>query len=77
MCGLLGRALLQHFGLTLDDPETWVYLVEGHAFTSLDAMIRAGRRVGGLRPILQPLRLFPRPVQDWLYRWLAQTRYQD
>lgn len=71
----LGRALLLHFGLDPDDPESWLYLEGGRAFTSLDAMIRAGRRVGGVGWLLQPLRLIPRPAQDWLYRRLARNRY--
>ena len=35
----LGRALLQHYGLSADDPESWLYIVDGRAYTSLDAMI--------------------------------------
>ena len=61
----LGQALFSHYGLSFDDPESWLYIVDGHAYTSLDAMIRAGRRVGGWGLLLQPLRLIPRPVQDW------------
>ncbi|MCY0152146.1 saccharopine dehydrogenase NADP-binding domain-containing protein [Hoeflea alexandrii] len=37
----LGRALLHHYGLSADDPESWLYIADGQAFTSLDAMIRA------------------------------------
>ncbi|MDJ0700053.1 MAG: DCC1-like thiol-disulfide oxidoreductase family protein [Woeseiaceae bacterium] len=72
----LGQALLQHFDLSIDDPETWVYIVDGRAYTSFDAMIRAGRRVGGVGLLLQPLRLLPRAIQDWLYRALARNRYR-
>lgn len=39
-------------------------------------MIRAGARVGGAGWLLQPLRLLPRPVQDWLYRLIARHRYR-
>lgn len=72
----LGRALLTHYGLAHDDPESWLYLVDGRAYTSLDAMIRAGRRVGGVGWLLQPLRLLPRRAQDVLYRVLARNRYR-
>ncbi|GAB5462938.1 MAG: thiol-disulfide oxidoreductase DCC family protein [Hoeflea alexandrii] len=71
-----GRALLNHYGLSADDPESWLYIADGQAFTSLDAMIRAGRRVGGVGLLLQPLRLMPRSLQDWLYRRLARNRYR-
>ncbi|HEV7368625.1 DUF393 domain-containing protein [Arenibaculum sp.] len=72
----LGAALLRHYGLDSDDPESWLYIVDGRAFTALDGMIRAGARVGGAGWLLQPLRLLPRPVQDWLYRRLARNRYR-
>jgi predicted DCC family thiol-disulfide oxidoreductase YuxK len=72
----LGTALLRHYGLDPDDPESWLYIVDGRAFTSLDGMIRAGGRLGGAGWVLQPLRLLPRPAQDWLYRRLARNRYR-
>jgi predicted DCC family thiol-disulfide oxidoreductase YuxK len=71
-----GRAVLQHFGVDPDDPESWLYLVDGRAYTSLDAMIRAGVRVGGLGWLLQVFRILPRGMQDWLYRRLALNRYR-
>ena len=73
---LLGHALFRHYGLSPGDPESWLYIVDGQAFTSLDAMIRAGRRMGGPGWLLQPLRLMPRAIQDWLYRKLARHRYR-
>lgn len=71
----LGQSLLLHYGLSPHDPESWLYLVDGRAYTSLDGMIRAGNRVGGAGRLLQPLRLLPRALQDWLYRRLARNRY--
>ncbi|MEO0361239.1 MAG: DUF393 domain-containing protein [Pseudomonadota bacterium] len=70
-----GRAVMRHYGLDPDDPDTWLYLEDGVARTSLDAMIRAGRRVGGIGWLLQPLRLLPRAAQDWLYLRIARNRY--
>jgi len=72
----LGAALLRHYGLDADNPESWLYIVDGRAYTSLDGMIRAGSRLGGAGWVLQPLRLLPRPVQNWLYRRLARNRYR-
>jgi predicted DCC family thiol-disulfide oxidoreductase YuxK len=72
----LGQALLGHYGLSLRDPESWLYIVNGQAFTSLDAMIRVGRRMGGLGWLLQALRLIPSSMQDYLYRKLARNRYR-
>lgn len=39
-------------------------------------MTRTGRRIGGVGLLLQPLRLLPRTLQDWLYRRLARNRYR-
>ncbi len=71
----LGRSVLAHYGLSIGDPESWLLLINGKAYTSLDAMIRAGRLVGGIGWLLQPLRLLPRSVQDWLYARIARNRY--
>lgn len=69
-----GSAVLTHYGLDPESPESWLYLVDGKAYESLDAMVRAGARLGGVGWLLQPLRLLPRPVQDWLYRRVALNR---
>lgn len=72
----LGQTLLGHYGLSPHDPESWLYIVDGQAFTSLDAMIRVGRRMGGPGWLLQALRLIPSSLQDILYRKLARSRYR-
>ena len=72
----LGTALFRHYGLNSDDPASWLYIVDGQAFTGMDAMIRAGRRVGGVGWLLQPLRLLPLGLQNWLYHLLARNRYR-
>ena len=75
----LGQARLRHYGLSPADPQSWLYMVEGRAYVSLDAMIRAGRRMGGpglLLQLLQLLRLLPRALQDGLYGKLARNRYR-
>ncbi len=72
----LGSSIVEHYGLILDDPESWLYIVNGEAFTSMDAIIRAGARIGGFGRLLLLLRLLPRSVQDWLYRQIARNRYR-
>lgn len=71
----LGRAVLQHYGLDPDDPDTWLFVMDGVAYASLEAMIRVGSVTGGHGRLLQVLRVLPRPLQDWLYRRLARNRY--
>lgn len=53
----LGRSVLTHYGLNPDDPESWLYLEHGHPRFSLDAIIRVGRRLGGVGHLLSILSL--------------------
>ena len=71
----LGSAILAHYGLDPADPDTWLYLVDGRAYSSMDAIIRVGWRVGGIGRAAVVLRVLPRFVQDWLYRRVARNRY--
>jgi predicted DCC family thiol-disulfide oxidoreductase YuxK len=72
----LGQAVLRHYGHDPDDPDSWLYLADGYAYTSMDAIIRAGKRLGRWARIVGVLQLLPRPVQDWLYRRIARNRYR-
>jgi len=72
----LGHAVLTHFGLDPRDPDTWLYVIDGRAYSSLDAMVRVGWRVGGLGRAMIVFRLVPRFLQDWMYRRLARNRYR-
>jgi predicted DCC family thiol-disulfide oxidoreductase YuxK len=71
----LGQAMLAHYGLDAGDPESWLYLADGRAYVSMDAIARAGARLGGWAKLLRVLTLPPRPIQDWLYRRMARNRY--
>jgi len=71
----LGQAVLAHYDLDPDDPDTWLLLQDGVAYSSLDAIIRVGAFAGGLGHLLKILRILPRGVQGWLYRRVARNRY--
>lgn len=72
----LGGALMRHYGLDPDDPASWLYLEDGQAYSSLDAFIRAGQRLGGWSRALVILRIIPKPLQDISYRFVARNRYR-
>jgi predicted DCC family thiol-disulfide oxidoreductase YuxK len=71
----LGRAILQHYGLDPGNPESWLYLAGGKAYASLEAVIEAGTRMGGMAQLVRVLLILPRPVRDWVYCRIARNRY--
>ncbi len=72
----LGRALMIHYGMDPDDPTSWLYLEDGTPYTSLYALTRVARRLGGIWHVLRVLNTVPRAVQDPLYRAVARNRYR-
>ena len=72
----LGKALMHHYAMDPADPTSWLYLVDGHAYASLDALMRVGRRLGGVWTLLVVLRVIPRGLRDTLYRGVARNRYR-
>ncbi len=71
-----GEALMRHYGLDPNDPLSWLLIEEGRAYTSLDAVIRTGRLLGGKWHALSVMRVMPRRFQDWLYGIVARNRYK-
>ena len=72
----LGQAVLVHYRLDPSDPDSWLYLADGQAHTSIDAMIKVGRRLGGVGHVMRVLSVFPRALQDWIYLRIARNRYR-
>lgn len=72
----VGGALMMHYGLDPSDPTSWLIVENGRAFTSLDALVRVGHRLGGVWKGLSLLRILPKPLQDILYRCVARNRYK-
>lgn len=74
--GETGTALMQANGLDALDPDSWLFIEEdGTAWRDLDALIRLGRRTGGVGWLLTWLRIFPAPARNWLYARVARNRY--
>jgi predicted DCC family thiol-disulfide oxidoreductase YuxK len=71
-----GEALVRHFGLEPDDPETWLYLEDGKAFSGMEAIIRIGGRLGGIGRLAGVMRVLPGPMREWVYRRIARNRYR-
>jgi len=73
---VLGRALLGHYGLSVDSPETWLLLERGRVLGGFEAMIRVGERSGGWGRGLSVLRIVPRALRYRMYGWIARNRYR-
>ncbi|NSX55516.1 thiol-disulfide oxidoreductase DCC family protein [Parasulfitobacter algicola] len=71
----LGQAVLTHYNIKQDDPETWLVLDQGQTYQGIEAMIHVGRRSGGWGRVLIALEILPRAVRGWLYRRIARNRY--
>lgn len=73
---VLGSALMRHYGMDPDDPLSWLYLDQGRATGSLDAVIAVGQRLGGVWHVLRLLRVIPGRLRDRAYRAVARNRYR-
>ena len=72
----LGAAMLRHAGLDPTDPASWLFLDGGRVFTSLQAVVRVGQRLGGVSRCLSILGLLPNGVGNRLYAFVARNRYR-
>lgn len=72
----LGAALLRRHGLAPEDPASWLFIDDGVAHVDFEAVLHAGNRFGGVARLVNVLRIFPKPLRDWLYRRLARNRYR-
>lgn len=71
-----GAALLRHYGLQPDRPESWLFIDKGIAHQDFDAVIYAGRLFGGWGRLCRVFSIIPKPARDWLYFVLARNRYR-
>ena len=76
MQSVTGTAFAGHYGLDLDDLETWLLLQDGQAWSGMEAIIRIGEALGGPARMASVMRIFPRPLREWLYRRIARNRYR-
>jgi predicted DCC family thiol-disulfide oxidoreductase YuxK len=71
-----GVQLLESYGLPTDEMDTFVYIRNEHAYTHSSGAIRLLTDLGGGWRISGLLYLFPRPLRDAVYRWVANNRHQ-
>lgn len=71
-----GTALVRHYGLDPEDPETWLFIEDGQAWSGMEAIIRIGERLGGAGRLASLMRVLPRAMREWIYRAIARNRYR-
>ena len=74
--GETGAALMVAHGLDPLDPDSWLFIEEDGTVTrDLEALIRLGRRTGGIGWLLVWLKVFPKSARNWMYARVARNRY--
>ena len=71
-----GARLMREHGIDPDDADTFVVLADGRAYIKSDAAFRLLRHLRSRWKVLHALRIFPRPLRDWVYDVVARNRYQ-
>lgn len=59
-----------------DQLESVVLLKKGRIYTQSDAALEIARGLGGAWSLFYGFKLVPRPIRDWVYRWVARNRYR-
>lgn len=71
----LGHAVLRHYAIDPIDPESWLYLEQGRAYSGFDAMIRIALYTNRARNLALAVARLPPGWRAWLYRRIARNRY--
>jgi len=71
----VGRELYQTFEIP-EDLKSMVYMREGECFFYSDAVLELCRDLGGVARLLWIMKAFPKTLRDYVYRFIANHRYQ-
>ncbi len=63
-------------GLDPSNPVSWLVIDAAGAHDGLDALMVAGKHMGGIWRGLAVLRMLPKRLRDALYRLVARNRYR-
>jgi len=69
-----GQRLQQKHHISLEE-DSIVLFENGQYYTHSTAIFKIVRRLNGLYPILYVLIIIPKPIRDYLYRFIARNRY--
>jgi len=71
-----GARMMREFGLSPEDAETFVLVVEGQAYVRSEAAIRVARHLKYPWRLLAVIRVLPPSLRNWGYDRVARNRYR-
>ncbi|MVO98032.1 DUF393 domain-containing protein [Paenibacillus sp. N10] len=71
-----GQELLARFGLSQNDLDTFVMVMDGSFYIKSDAALRVFKELGGMWPLLYGGIIFPLFLRDKVYDVIAKGRYR-
>ncbi len=72
----VGQTLLDYFSLPTTDFDTFVLIELGSVYTKSSAALRVVRKMNWPWKLFTISMLFPRPLRDVVYSFIARRRYQ-
>jgi predicted DCC family thiol-disulfide oxidoreductase YuxK len=71
-----GQAMLSHFNMPTQEINTVVLLYQGQIYTHADVALQIARLLGGWYHLFLVFSIFPRPLRNVVYNWIARNRYR-
>ena len=71
-----GQQLLEEHGVSINQVDTFLLILDGGALVRSDAAIAIAAELRRPWAMLRVLRHVPRPVRDWVYSFVARNRYR-
>lgn len=71
-----GQEILQYLGIRKTTDSIVLYRPGFAYYTESDAVLNISKQLGGIYPLLQIGRIFPKKLRDVMYRSFAKNRYK-
>ena len=71
-----GQEILQYLGITKTTDSIVLYRPGFAYYTESEAVLNISKQLGGIYPLLQIGRIFPKKIRDVMYRSFAKNRYK-
>ena len=74
--GETGQRLLKKYGLTAEDLNSFVLIINNKALTRSAAALTVARNLGGIIKLLYGFMIIPAFIRDGMYNIIAKNRYK-